>query len=81
MQIAVVVFPGTNCDEETRYVLGDILGQDVEPVWHAETDLSRFDAIILPGGFFRLSKAFGATTFEQRRALVSRERPVAAIAK
>ena len=51
MRIAVVVFPGTNCDEETRYVLGDVLGQDVEPVWHAETDLSRFDAIILPGGF------------------------------
>ena len=51
MRIAVVVFPGTNCDEETRYVLGDVLGQDVEPVWHAETDLERFDAIILPGGF------------------------------
>jgi phosphoribosylformylglycinamidine synthase len=51
MRIAVVVFPGTNCDEETRYVLGDVLGQDVEPVWHAETDLSHFDAIILPGGF------------------------------
>ncbi len=51
MRIAVVVFPGTNCDEETRYVLGDVLGQDVEPVWHADTDVSRFDAIILPGGF------------------------------
>jgi phosphoribosylformylglycinamidine synthase len=51
MQIAVVVFPGTNCDEETRYVLGAVLGQEVEPVWHAETDLGRFDAIVLPGGF------------------------------
>ena len=51
MQIAVIVFPGTNCDEETRYVLGTVLGQEVEPVWHAETDLSRFDAIVLPGGF------------------------------
>ena len=51
MRIAVVVFPGTNCDEETRYVLGQVLGQDVEPVWHQETDLRRFDAIILPGGF------------------------------
>jgi len=51
MRIAVVVFPGTNCDEETRYVLGDVLGQDVEPVWHADTELGRFDAIILPGGF------------------------------
>jgi phosphoribosylformylglycinamidine synthase subunit PurQ / glutaminase len=51
MRIAVVVFPGTNCDQETRYVLGDLLGQDVEPVWHADTDLGRFDGIILPGGF------------------------------
>ncbi|MGE3271701.1 MAG: phosphoribosylformylglycinamidine synthase I [Chloroflexota bacterium] len=51
MRIAVVVFPGTNCDQETRYVLGDVLGQDVEPVWHADTDLDRFDAVILPGGF------------------------------
>ncbi len=51
MRIAVVVFPGTNCDEETRYVLGDVLGQDIEPIWHADTELSRFDAIILPGGF------------------------------
>lgn len=51
MRIAVVVFPGTNCDEETRYVLGDVLGQDVDPVWHADTDLGRYDAVILPGGF------------------------------
>ncbi len=51
MRIAVVVFPGTNCDQETRYVLGDVLGQEAEPVWHAETDLARFDAIVLPGGF------------------------------
>jgi phosphoribosylformylglycinamidine synthase I len=51
LRIAVVVFPGTNCDQETRYVFGDVLGQDVEPVWHADTDLARFDAIVLPGGF------------------------------
>ncbi|MCC7372294.1 MAG: phosphoribosylformylglycinamidine synthase I [Chloroflexi bacterium] len=51
MRIAVVVFPGTNCDQETLYVLGAVLGQDAEPVWHADTDLARFDAIVLPGGF------------------------------
>jgi phosphoribosylformylglycinamidine synthase subunit PurQ / glutaminase len=51
LRIAIVVFPGTNCDEETRYVLGDLLGADVESVWHAETVLDRFDAVILPGGF------------------------------
>lgn len=51
MRIAVVVFPGTNCDQETRYVLGDLLGAEVESVWHADTDLERFDAVVLPGGF------------------------------
>jgi phosphoribosylformylglycinamidine synthase subunit PurQ / glutaminase len=51
LRIAVVVFPGTNCDQETRYVLGDLLGADAEPVWHADTDLERFDAVVLPGGF------------------------------
>ena len=51
MRLAVVVFPGTNCDQETRYVLGDVLGQDVDPVWHADTDLARYDVIVLPGGF------------------------------
>jgi phosphoribosylformylglycinamidine synthase I len=51
LRIAVVVFPGTNCDQETRYVLGDVLGQEADPVWHADTDLSRYDVIVLPGGF------------------------------
>jgi phosphoribosylformylglycinamidine synthase I len=51
LRIAVVVFPGTNCDQETRYVLGDVLGQQADPVWHADTDLARYDAIVLPGGF------------------------------
>jgi len=51
LRIAVVVFPGTNCDQETRYVLGDVLGQHVEAVWHADTGLAGFDAVIVPGGF------------------------------
>jgi hypothetical protein len=42
--------------------------------WH------QLDALILPGGFFRLSRPLGATTFEQRQAIVSRERVAAAIA-
>lgn len=47
----VVVFPGTNCEYDTEHVLRNVLGQQVELVWHQETDLSRFDALVLPGGF------------------------------
>ena len=51
MKIAVVVFPGTNCDEETRYVLGERFGHQVDPVWHRESDLGAYDCVVLPGGF------------------------------
>jgi phosphoribosylformylglycinamidine synthase len=51
MRFGIVVFPGTNCDTDTLWVLRGVLQQPAEPVWHEETDLRRFDAIVLPGGF------------------------------
>jgi phosphoribosylformylglycinamidine synthase len=51
MRFATLVFPGTWSDHDCHYVLTEILGQESERVWHTETDLSRFDAIVLPGGF------------------------------
>jgi phosphoribosylformylglycinamidine synthase len=51
MHFAVIVFPGTNCDNDTLHVIRDVLGHTAEPVWHDSTDLSAFDAVILPGGF------------------------------
>ena len=45
----VVVFPGTNCDEDTLHVLKSVVGQGARPVWHADTDLSDLDALVLPG--------------------------------
>ena len=50
MRFAVVVFPGTWSDHDSQYSL-QVAGQETELVWHRETDLSRFDAIVLPGGF------------------------------
>ena len=50
MTTAVVVFPGTNCEHDVVYAL-EQLGGDCELVWHRETDLSRFDSVVLPGGF------------------------------
>lgn len=50
MRFGVVIFPGSNCEQDVigacRY-----LGLDAEFVWHGDTDLSRYDAIVLPGGF------------------------------
>jgi phosphoribosylformylglycinamidine synthase I len=51
MRFAVIVFPGTWSDHDCQYVLRDVLGQEADLVWHRETDLSRYDCLVLPGGF------------------------------
>ena len=51
MRFGVVVFPGSNCDHVCHYVIGTVLGQDVDYVWHGSTDVSGYDCIVLPGGF------------------------------
>ena len=50
MKVAVVVFPGSNCEHDVVYAL-NTLGCDAEIAWHRETDLSAFDGVVLPGGF------------------------------
>lgn len=50
-RFGVVVFPGSNCDQDVYYVLRDVLGQECRYVWHQETDISDLDAVVLPGGF------------------------------
>ena len=51
MKLAVIVFPGSNCDVDMYHAIKDELGEEVEYVWHTETDLSSYDGILLPGGF------------------------------
>lgn len=51
MKFGVVTFPGSNCDEDMVYVLETILGQEVERLWHKDTDLKGVDFVVLPGGF------------------------------
>src|SRR5271170_5512806 len=51
MKFGVVVFPGSNCDHDAFYALGEVLRQPVDFIWHQSEDLSGFDAIVLPGGF------------------------------
>lgn len=51
MKFAVVVFPGSNCDDDAYYAARHVLGQDAEFVWHKDTSLGGADVVILPGGF------------------------------
>lgn len=51
MKFGVVVFPGSNCDEDMVYVLETIMKQKVERLWHKDKDLKGCDFIVLPGGF------------------------------
>jgi phosphoribosylformylglycinamidine synthase I len=51
MKFAIVVFPGSNCDEDAYHAATDVLGQHAEYIWHKDTDLKGADAVILPGGF------------------------------
>ena len=48
--MAIVVFPGTNCEHDVSHVI-ESLGAQPELVWHRETDLGDFDGVVLPGGF------------------------------
>jgi len=51
MRFGVVVFPGTNCDYDTYYVLKEVLKEEVFFLWHKDRDLRGADCVILPGGF------------------------------
>lgn len=51
MKFGVVVFPGSNCDYDCYHVLKHVLQKDTEFIWHKDSDVSRFDCIVLPGGF------------------------------
>ncbi|MEY4904320.1 MAG: hypothetical protein RLZZ292_2135 [Bacteroidota bacterium] len=54
MKFGVVLFPGSNCDDDMMHVLGTVLEQETVKLWHKDRDISSFstdDCIILPGGF------------------------------
>ncbi|MDQ1589743.1 MAG: phosphoribosylformylglycinamidine synthase subunit PurQ / glutaminase [Pyrinomonadaceae bacterium] len=51
MKFGVIVFPGSNCDHDAYHVISKHVGQPVSFIWHRETDLTEYDALIIPGGF------------------------------
>ena len=51
MKFGVVIFPGSNCEQDCFYAVQSVLGKPAEYIWHQEISVKGFDAIILPGGF------------------------------
>jgi phosphoribosylformylglycinamidine synthase subunit PurQ / glutaminase len=55
MKFGVIVFPGSNCDDDMVHVLGTVMGQEVRKLWHKDTqlpsDFTTDDCVVLPGGF------------------------------
>jgi phosphoribosylformylglycinamidine synthase len=51
IKIAVIQFPGANCDLDAVHVLNDVIGVDTSLVWHNHFKEAAFDGVVLPGGF------------------------------
>jgi phosphoribosylformylglycinamidine synthase len=51
MKFAIIQFPGSNCDQDCFAALNGIEELSAEYVWHKETALHGYDAIVIPGGF------------------------------
>jgi phosphoribosylformylglycinamidine synthase len=51
MKVGIVVFPGSNCDEDAFHAAGKVLGHQPQMLWHKDHDLRGSELVILPGGF------------------------------
>jgi phosphoribosylformylglycinamidine synthase subunit PurQ / glutaminase len=51
VKFGVLVFPGSNCDHDCYHALKHVMKKDAEFVWHKDKDVSKFDCIVVPGGF------------------------------
>src|SRR6476646_9848699 len=51
LKFGVLVFPGSNGDQDCLYLLNEVYGVPTDAVWHGETRLAGYDCLILPGGF------------------------------
>jgi len=51
MKFAVIRFPGSNCDQDCVHSLNAIPNASADYVWHKDSSVNGFDAVVLPGGF------------------------------
>ena len=49
-RVGVVVFPGTNCELDVVHAV-EVLGGRADLIWHGDSSVAGYDAIIVPGGF------------------------------
>lgn len=51
MKVGIVIFPGSNCDQDAIYAFKNMFNCKTVALWHKDTDLQQCDLIFLPGGF------------------------------
>ena len=51
MRFAIIRFPGTWSDRDCYHAIHTVMEQQADILWHRETDLTGYDAVVLPGGF------------------------------
>ncbi|HZL58540.1 MAG TPA: phosphoribosylformylglycinamidine synthase subunit PurQ [Stellaceae bacterium] len=51
MQAAIIVFPGSNREQDVHDALLRVTGKAPLKIWHRDTDLPKADLIVIPGGF------------------------------
>jgi phosphoribosylformylglycinamidine synthase len=51
LRVGIIVFPGSNCDQDCLHAVRTVMGASAEFVWHKTTRLPPLDAVVIPGGF------------------------------
>lgn len=51
MKCGVIIFPGSNCDQDLLQVLKATTNAEVIEIWHKDTDLQGCTHLFVPGGF------------------------------
>ncbi len=51
MKVAVIQFPGSNCDWDAEHAINDVLGTPARRVWHKDALPGETQAVLVPGGF------------------------------
>ena len=51
MKFGVIIFPGSNCDQDSYHAAITSTGRQTVMLWHESHNLENCDAIIVPGGF------------------------------
>lgn len=51
MRVAIVTFPGSNCDYDCYKAVTDVLRCEASFIWHRDEQIGDYDLVVLPGGF------------------------------